>query len=331
MKDKKVLIKVDSLVKRFPINKSLDFFGGKKYLTAVDGVTVDIYEGETLGLVGESGCGKSTFGRTILNLYEKTSGDVLYNDISLSSLKSEEMRGLRRELQIVFQDPYSSLNPKLTVGQMIAEGLIAHGIYKKMNKELESYILEVMESCGLQPYMLHRYPHEFSGGQRQRICIARALALKPRFVVCDECVSTLDVSIQSQIINLLLDLKEKNNLTYLFISHDLSVVRFISDRIAVMYLGEMVEIAKTDNLFETPLHPYTRVLIDAIPDVDVKKEIKAPIIGDVQSILEDFVGCKFYYRCSFAKDICKTVKPKLSKIENEHFVACHNLISSRGD
>ncbi len=328
MSDKKVLIKVSNLSKHFRINKSLDFFGKKKILPAVDGVNLDIYENETLGLVGESGCGKSTFGRTILNLYEKTEGEVLYNGVSLSSLKSEEMRGLRRELQIVFQDPYSSLNPKLTVGQMISEGLIAHGIFKKKDKELERYILEVMESCGLQSYMLHRYPHEFSGGQRQRICIARALALKPRFVVCDESVSTLDVSIQSQIINLLLDLKENNNLTYLFISHDLSVVRFISDRIAVMYLGLIVELAPTDSLFESPLHPYTRALIDAIPDIDVKKEIKAPIVGDVQSPGEDFSGCKFYPRCSRALDICKSAPPKLTEVGSGHFVACNNPFSN---
>ncbi len=328
MSGKKVLIEVKSLSKHFHINKSFDFLGAKKHLRAVDNVTIDIYENETLGLVGESGCGKSTFGRTILNLYEKTSGEVLYNGISLSSLKSEEMRGLRKELQIVFQDPYSSLNPKLTVGQMIAEGVIAHGIYKKWNKELEEYITEVMESCGLQPYMLHRYPHQFSGGQRQRICIARSLALKPRFVVCDECVSTLDVSIQSQIINLLLDLKEKNNLTYLFISHDLSVVRFISDRIAVMYLGEIAELAVTDNLFSNPLHPYTRALLDAIPDIDVKKEISAPISGDVQNPSDNFNGCKFHPRCNYATEICKNTAPVLSEIESGHFVACHNPLSN---
>ncbi len=328
MSGKKVLIEVKSLSKHFRINKSFDFLGAKKHLRAVDNVTVDIYENETLGLVGESGCGKSTFGRTILNLYEKTSGEVLYNGISLSSLKSEEMRGLRKELQIVFQDPYSSLNPKLTVGQMIAEGVIAHGIYKKWNKELEEYITEVMESCGLQPYMLHRYPHQFSGGQRQRICIARSLALKPRFVVCDECVSTLDVSIQSQIINLLLDLKEKNNLTYLFISHDLSVVRFISDRIAVMYLGEIVELTMTDNLFSNPLHPYTRALLDAIPDIDVKKEISAPISGDAQIPSDNFSGCKFHPRCNYATEICRSTAPVLSEIESGHFAACHNPLSN---
>ncbi len=326
MTDKRVLMKITDLAVHFQIKKSLDFLGEKKHLRAVDGASVDIYENETLGLVGESGCGKSTLGRAILNLQNKTAGEVLYNDKSLHSLKAEEMRKLRRELQIIFQDPYSSLNPKLTVGQMIAEGIVAHKMFKRGDKELERYILEIMESCGLQPYMLHRYPHQFSGGQRQRICIARALALNPRFVVCDEIVSTLDVSIQSQIINLLLDLKEENNLTYLFISHDLSVVRFISDRIAVMYLGEIVELAITDDLFTNPLHPYTQALLLAIPDIDVKKEIKAPINGDMQNPAESFTGCKFYNRCSYKTDICMNSKPQLTKMENDHFVACHNPI-----
>ncbi len=324
MVEKKILISVRDLVKRFHLKKSLDFLSKQKYLYAVDGITIDIYENETLGLVGESGCGKSTLGRTILNLYEKTSGEVLYNDISLSSLKSEEMRKLRQELQIVFQDPYSSLNPKLTVGQMISEGVLAHGIYKKNDKDLEEYIIEIMESCGLQKFMLHRYPHQFSGGQRQRICIARALALKPKFIVLDESVSTLDVSIQSQIINLLLDLKEKNNLTYLFISHDLSVVRFISDRIAVMYLGKIVEIAKTSDIFSNPLHPYTKALLEAIPDVDVKKEISAPIKGDIQTEMITSSGCKFHPRCPHSTEICESESPKLRENKPEHFVACHH-------
>ncbi len=325
MSEKKVLVKIENLKMYFPLRKSLAFLGARKYVKAVDDVSLSIYENETLGLVGESGCGKSTLGRTILQLNKQTAGKVSYNNVSLSALSKENMRKLRRELQIIFQDPYSSLNPRLTVGQMISEALIAHGIYKKGEKKLEEYTLEVMEMCGLQAHMLHRYPHQFSGGQRQRICIARALALRPKFIVCDESVSTLDVSIQSQIINLLLDLKEKNNLTYLFISHDLSVVRFISDRIAVMYLGDIVELAPAEDIFDNPFHPYTKALLSAIPSIEdkVDSDDVELLEGDVPSPIDTPKGCKFHPRCKHAQDICYTDIPCQKELKNGHFVACH--------
>ena len=297
---------------------------------AVDGVSVDILEGETLGLVGESGCGKSTFGRTILQLYEPTEGKVVYygredEGESLASLKKEDMRSLRRDLQIIFQDPYSSLNPRLTVGQIIGEGLLAHGIFKNENEpNYTEYITKIMDQCGLAPYFIHRYPHQFSGGQRQRIGIARALALNPKFIVCDEAVSALDVSIQSQIINLLIDLKKQNKLTYLFITHDLSVVKFISDRIGVMYLGNLVELAPADRIFDNPLHPYTEALLEAIPRTDVASNAKLSILeGDIPSPINPPKGCKFHTRCKYATEKCRTVVPKWEEIEEGHFVACH--------
>ncbi len=329
MSEKKVLVKIENLKMYFPLRKSFGLLGARKYVKAVDDVSLNIYENETLGLVGESGCGKSTLGRTILQLNKQTAGKVKYNDVDLSTLSKENMRKLRKELQIVFQDPYSSLNPRLTVGQMISEALIAHGIYKKGQKELEEYTLEIMEMCGLQAHMLHRYPHQFSGGQRQRICIARALALKPKFIVCDESVSTLDVSIQSQIINLLLNLKEKNNLTYLFISHDLSVVRFISDRIAVMYLGDIVELAPAEEIFTSPRHPYTKALLSSVPSIEdkVNDDELELLEGDVPSPIDTPNGCKFHPRCKHAKDICHTETPPQKELENGHFVACHYPIS----
>ncbi len=325
MSEKRVLIKIDNLKMHFPLRKSFGFIGSRKYVKAVDGVSLDILENETLGLVGESGCGKSTLGKVVLQLNTQTSGEVLYNTTDLSNLSKENMRKLRRELQIIFQDPYSSLNPRLTVGQMISEALIAHGIYKKGSKELEDYTLEIMEQCGLQSHMLHRYPHQFSGGQRQRICIARALALKPKFIVCDESVSTLDVSIQSQIINLLLDLKEKSNLTYLFISHDLSVVRFISDRIAVMYLGSIVELSSTEEMFNNPMHPYTKALLSAVPRVDDASDSEEAELleGDVPSPIDMPTGCKFHPRCKYARDICGIEMPIQREFGDGHFVACH--------
>ncbi len=330
MADKKVLISLKNIKKHFPLKRSFDFFCGRKQVKAVDGVTLDIYENETLGLVGESGCGKSTLGRVILNLYKQTSGYVLYDDKNLSELPKEEMRRLRRELQIVFQDPYSSLNPRLTVWQLMSEPLIAHGIYKKNDIRLEEYVLSVMEGCGLQRHMLHRYPHQFSGGQRQRLVIARALTLTPRFVVCDESVSTLDVSIQSQILNLLLDLKEKNKLTYLFISHDLAVVRFIADRIAVMYLGNIVELCDAERLFENPLHPYTKALLAAIPGIDDVRLQDAELLqGDVPSPIDPPQGCKFHPRCTFASDRCSIDIPLLSEMQRGHFVACHKPLVSK--
>lgn len=247
--------------------------------------------------------------------------------INLAALTDDEMRHLRRDLQLIFQDPYSSLNPRMTVGQIISEGVTAHGIYEKKDKDLQQYIMDTMEKCGLAPYFIHRYPHQFSGGQRQRIGIARSLAVKPKFVVCDEAVSALDVSIQSQIINLLLDLKEQDNLTYLFISHDLSVVKYISDRIGVMYLGNMMELSTTESLFEHPYHPYTEALLSAIPttDIDSKKE-HIILEGDIPSPIRPPKGCKFNTRCKYCTDICRETEPELEEVEPGHFVACHHKL-----
>ncbi len=322
--EKKVLIHVDDVKMHFPIKKKNLFNRHEVTVKAVDGISIDIYEGETFGLVGESGCGKSTLGRVILQLYKQTSGSVIYDGKDLSKLSNEEMRRLRQELQIVFQDPYSSLNPRLTVGNLISEALVAHGKFRAGSQDLEDYTLDIMERCGLQKYMLHRYPHQFSGGQRQRIGIARALALEPRFIVCDEAVSALDVSIQSQIINLLIDLKESHNLTYLFISHDLSAVKFISDRVGVMYLGNMVELGAYDKIFAEPLHPYTEALLEAIPTTEEnsKKELQT-IEGDIPSPVNPPSGCKFHTRCKYATDKCSKERPAWVEHRPGHFVACH--------
>ena len=322
--EKKVLIHVDDVKMHFPIKKKSIFNKEEVTVKAVDGISIDIYEGETLGLVGESGCGKSTLGRVILQLYQQTSGKVIYDGKDLSTLSKEEMRKLRQELQVVFQDPYSSLNPRLTVGNLISEALVAHGKFKKGSKELEDYTLDIMDRCGLQKYMLHRYPHQFSGGQRQRIGIARALALDPRFIVCDEAVSALDVSIQSQIINLLIDLKEQHGLTYLFISHDLSAVKFISDRVGVMYLGNMVELGSSDKMFAEPLHPYTEALLEAIPTTEENsnKELQT-IEGDIPSPVNPPSGCKFHTRCKYATEKCAQERPVWHEHRPGHFVACH--------
>ncbi|NLY45491.1 MAG: ATP-binding cassette domain-containing protein [Tissierella sp.] len=248
--------------------------------------------------------------------------------IDLTKLTEEEMRNLRKDLQLIFQDPYSSLNPRLTVGQIIAEGLYTHDIYKKNDPKVQDYVLEVMENCGLAPYFIHRYPHQFSGGQRQRIGIARPVALKPKFIVCDEAVSALDVSIQSQIINLLLDLKEKENLTYLFISHDLSVIKYISDRVGVMYLGNIVELAETAELYTRPMHPYTEALLSAIPTVDTRKERSTEILeGDIPSPIKPPSGCKFHTRCKYATEICRKVVPEFEEAVPGHFVACHHKLN----
>lgn len=325
MEDKKVILEVKDLKKYFPLGKGkLD--KNKKYVKAVDGVSFKLYEGETLGLVGESGCGKSTLGRAILRLHEPTSGEVHFNGEDILKKNRKEMRKLREEMQIIFQDPYSSLNPRMNVYNILSEPLVAHGYYKK-GDELKQYILNLMEKCGLPPYYCYRYPHQFSGGQRQRIGIARSLALDPSFIVCDEPVSALDVSIQSQIINLLLDLKEQNNLTYLFISHDLSVIKYISDRIGVMYLGNMMELSDTEHLFAHPYHPYTEALLSAIPttDVDGKKETII-LEGDIPSPINPPKGCKFHTRCRYCTEICKNVTPQFEEVEPGHFVACHHKL-----
>lgn len=511
-KDRKILIHVQNLKQYFPIKKSI-IQKEKLYVRANDDITLDIYEGETLGLVGESGCGKSTLGRTLLQLYNQTDGRTMYygrdvdeiaphyvlnvlnhlvdrkkeyftlkekadavkkqydalpdgdekyemrthlletekasgdsfldivqliggffvaedmapvsdilvkeykagveyrklneklNDariaydgqrsslkergktaeqidastenallqikkqeeilkikdreleeirseiyklmkkydsnpdfakyevyrdkgINLASLNQEESRKLRKDLQLIFQDPYSSLNPRMSVGQIISEGLLAHKYFDKNDEKLQNYVMEVMQKCGLAPYFIHRYPHQFSGGQRQRIGIARALALKPKFVVCDEAVSALDVSIQSQIINLLLDLKEQENLTYLFISHDLSVIKYISDRVGVMYLGNIVELAATAELFAHPTHPYTEALLSAIPTTDVDDKKEAIILeGDIPSPIKPPSGCKFHTRCRYATEICEKVIPDFEEARPNHFVACHHKIN----
>ena len=468
---RKSLLHVEDVRMYFPLKKDRLFQKEQQYVKAVDGVTIDIYEGETFGLVGESGCGKSTLGRIMLQLYEQTTGSVRYsgvtlNDyapayafrdaanvtavagtpddivrdfpeqariagglllsddlpelarvlranlravrevnelqttlhlheirrdaalgskdlsnaekrrldklmkkistldaelkkaetvrdghdavlrsarglcadkpgfetleaardvsIDLSRLTKEEMRQQRRHLQVIFQDPYSSLNARLSVGQIISEALVAHKMFGRGTRQLEEYTLNMMEKCGLQHYFLHRYPHQFSGGQRQRIGIARALAPQPKFVVCDEAVSALDVSIQSQIINLLLDLKASSNLTYLFISHDLSAVKFISDRVAVMYLGNIVELGDSDKMFSEPLHPYTNVLLEAIPTTEEasKKELQI-IEGDVPSPIDPPPGCKFHTRCRYASDVCKSDPPAFRELRPRHWVACH--------
>lgn len=325
--NRKILLSVRDVKQYFPVKKT-KLREKQRYVRANDGISLDIYAGETLGLVGESGCGKSTLGRTLLQLYPQTDGQVLYykdgKEIDLKNLTKEEMRVLRKDLQLIFQDPYSSLNPRMTVGQIIGEGLVSHGIFKRGDPAMRDYIFKVMENCGLSTYMFGRYPHQFSGGQRQRIGIARSLALNPSFVVCDEAVSALDVSIQSQILNLLSDLKKKQNLTYLFITHDLSVVKYISDRIGVMYLGNMVELAPTEDLFANTLHPYTEALLSAIPVVDENDKREHILLeGDIPSPVNPPSGCKFHTRCRYCQQKCKEEAPKWIDVGNNHFVACH--------
>ncbi len=451
--ENKNLIHVTNLKKHFPLKKSSMFQKEAPTIKANDGINLDIRQGETFGLVGESGCGKSTFGRVLLQLYPQTHGNTIYygrtiyefaptyvkkylgslekevahvtkletklkehpnvktedaynkayervarlagalmystnlkeakelllkeynlgveeellkfkkkdssaitakrsevqaqiaalvaklgteekfveaekrrdGGIDLGLVGKEEMRILREDLQIIFQDPYSSLNPRMTVGQIISEALIAHKKFKRNSDELEEYVIDIMEKCGLDKYFIHRYPHQFSGGQRQRIGIARALALQPKFVVCDEAVSALDVSIQSQVINLLQDLKEEENLTYLFITHDLSVVKYISDRIGVMYLGNMVELANGDDMFKNPLHPYTQALLEAIPTTETAGKELGILEGDIPSPINPPKGCKFHTRCKYCFDRCKEEEPQWIEREPEHWVACHLL------
>ena len=469
MENRELLFRIQNLKQYFPVQKV-----GKEvqYVKANDDISLDIYKGETIGLVGESGCGKSTFGRTLLQLYKQTdgrtiyygrtrwevnpkyvyklinglashkntikeleaelekdkaayealpdgkekgealnkfrdtekkhrllyqdlaqiAGALIYHDnesevkslllqeqelnakifaakkdgkedsaaestlkdveakldalreevkgnpdyekaesyrdagINLAELEYEEMRHLRKDMQLIFQDPYSSLNPRMTVGQIISEGLVAHDIYKQKDKELQDYVVKVMQDCGLAHYFIHRYPHQFSGGQRQRIGIARSVALKPDFIVCDEAVSALDVSIQSQIINLLIDLKEKEHLTYLFISHDLSVIKYISDKVGVMYLGNIVEFADSKELYARPVHPYTEALLGAIPTTDSKKEIQI-LEGDIPSPINPPKGCKFHTRCKYATEECRTIVPVFEEVKPGHFVACHHKLN----
>jgi oligopeptide/dipeptide ABC transporter, ATP-binding protein, C-terminal domain len=315
------ILVVRDLKKYFPI-KSNVFSKQKSMVKAVDGISFNIKRGTTMGLVGESGCGKSTAGRTILRLIEKTDGDVLFDGKDIYNLNKKEMRKLRTEMQIIFQDPYSSLSPRLPVGEIIGEAVKEHNIVSK--EEYEDYLDDVMAACGLQPYHKDRYPHEFSGGQRQRICIARALAVNPKFIVCDEPVSALDVSIQAQIINLLGDLQKSRNLTYLFISHDLSVVEHISDTVGVMYLGNLVEYGKKEDIFRNPAHPYTQALLSAVPVPDPDVKMKRIILeGSIPSPANPPAGCKFHTRCKKCMEICKSQVPEVKEIEEGHFVQCH--------
>ena len=319
--DQQYLLVVKNLKKYFPIKSS--FF--KKTIgnvKAVDGISFKIKRGTTMGLVGESGCGKSTVGKTILRLQEKTEGEVYFNGTEIFSLSKDELRKKRPEFQIIFQDPYSSLSPRLPIAEIIGEGVREHNIVPP--EEYDEYISRIMKACGLQEYHKDRYPHEFSGGQRQRICIARALALNPDFILCDEPVSALDVSIQAQIINLLRDLQKEFGITYLFISHDLSVVEHISDTVGVMYLGSMVELAPTEKLFDKPMHPYTQALFSAIPvpDPDFKMD-RVVLEGSIPSPANPPAGCKFHTRCSQCMEVCKHFAPELKEIEPEHFCACH--------
>ncbi len=320
--DPQYILMVNNLKKYFPIKKGF-ISHTVGHVKAVDGVTFNLKRGTTMGLVGESGCGKTTTGRTILRLSgEKTAGQVLFNGKEVYDLSNKELRDLRTKMQIIFQDPFSSLQPRMPVGEIIGEAVREHHLVSKA--EYNDYIDKVMDDCGLQSFQKDRYPHEFSGGQRQRICIARALALNPEFVVCDEPVSALDVSIQAQIINLLKELQEKRNLTYLFISHDLSVVEHISDSVGVMYLGNLVEYGTTEEIFNNPLHPYTQALFSAIPIPDPTSKMNRIVLeGSIPSPANPPKGCKFHTRCSKCSEICKHKAPVQKEIEPGHFVVCH--------
>jgi oligopeptide transport system ATP-binding protein len=324
MSDNNVLLTVDHLVKHFPIKKGVFFTKTVGAVHAVDGISFAIKRGETFGLVGESGCGKSTTGRAILQLHRPTSGSVVFDGSDLVKMKGEDLRKMRKKMQMIFQDPYSSLNPRMTVGDIIGEPLVIHNM--ATGKQAEERVEELLQLVGLDPRFSDRYPHEFSGGQRQRIGVARALALNPSFIVCDEPIAALDVSIQAQVVNLLEDLQSKFNLTYLFIAHDLSMVRHISDRIAVMYLGIIVELAQADDLFDYPLHPYTKALMSAVPVADPSVEEKRQRIileGDVPSPVHIPPGCRFHTRCPIAVEQCKVDVPAWREVRPEHYVACH--------
>ena len=322
--DDNVLLEVKNLKMHFPVTSGLIFQRAVAHIKAVDGVSFSVKAGETLGLVGESGCGKTTTGRCILQLYEPTEGQVIFEGQELTELNTRSMRLMRRQMQVIFQDPFSSLNPRMTAGNIIGEPLIVHGLVD--NKvEYKERVSELLNNVGLNPYMADRFPHEFSGGQRQRIGVARALSVDPKFIVCDEPVSALDVSIQAQIINLLEDLQDQFNLTYLFIAHDLSVVRHISDRVAVMYLGHMVEIADRSDIYVNPLHPYTSALLSAVPIpdpvIDAQRE-RVTLTGEVPSPLNPPTGCVFHPRCPMATDECSQVTPELREVEPGHWAAC---------
>ncbi|MEA3337816.1 MAG: dipeptide ABC transporter ATP-binding protein [Chloroflexota bacterium] len=321
--DNGVLLRVEDLKMHFPITSGIVFQRTIGHVKAVDGLNFYIRQGETLGLVGESGCGKSTTGRAILQLYRPTGGKVYFDDQDLTVMKGEDLRQQRRRMQMIFQDPYASLNPRMTVGNIVGEPLEVHNIVK--GKERRERVQELLRIVGLNPYFVNRYPHEFSGGQRQRIGVARALAVNPEFIVCDEPISALDVSIQAQVINLLEDLQEEYGLTYLFIAHDLSVVRHISDRIAVMYLGKIVELTDRTELYDNPMHPYTQALLSAVPIPDPVIEAQRQRIileGDVPSPVNPPQGCNFSTRCSRVMDICREQDPIFKDYGNGHYTAC---------
>ena len=315
------ILEVENLNKYFTITKNIL---GKPLtvLKAVNDVSFKVKKGTTIGVVGESGCGKTTLGRTVLRLYDPDGGKIVFNGDDITKLKRKDMRKYRTRIQLIFQDPYSSLPPRMTVGSILGEAVQVHNIVPK--SEVSEYVRSIMDRCGLRPQFYDRYPHEFSGGQRQRICIARALAVKPELIICDEPVSALDVSIQAQIINLLKDLQEKMGLTYVFISHDLSVVKYITDQILVMYLGNVMELAETDEIFDNPLHPYTQALFSAVPvpDPDVKMQ-RVALEGDIPSPVNPPKGCKFHTRCSKCMDACRFIVPEYKEVRENHFVACH--------
>src|SRR5512136_540792 len=324
MSEDNAILRVDHLVKYFPIKRGIIIQKQIGAVHAVDDISFDIRRGETLGLVGESGCGKSTTGRTILQLYRPTSGHVYYDDKDLTTLKGSALRPMRAKMQMIFQDPYASLNPRMTVGEIVGEPLVVHKV--GATREINQRVDELLTQVGLNPAFANRYPHEFSGGQRQRIGVARALALKPDLIVCDEPISALDVSIQAQVVNLLEDLQDQLGLTYLFIAHDLSMVRHISDRVAVMYLGILAELAAREELYEHPKHPYTQALLSAVPVPDpfIEEKRKRIILeGDVPSPVNPPSGCRFRTRCPLAEKICAEQVPVWREVKPDHWVACH--------
>ena len=321
---KEPLLKVEHLTKEFPADSGVFGRGKKRVVSAVSDVSFEIYPGETFGLVGESGCGKSTTGRTIMHLTHPTAGKVFFQGKDVSTMSKKELKAMRRDMQFIFQDPYASLNPRMTIAEIISEPMVIHGVGTA--EEREARVAELLEVVGLRPEHASRYPHEFSGGQRQRVGIARAFALKPKLIICDEPVSALDVSIQAQVLNLLKDLQDKYGTAFLFIAHDLSVVQHISDRVAVMYLGKMVEVSDWKTLYTEPQHPYTQSLLSAVPvpDPDIQKTRKRIILaGDPPSPIEPPSGCRFHTRCPIAKEICSREMPSFDEVAPQHFCACH--------